>query len=233
MKHLKRFFESQDSDLEILKDYFYNLIDDLSDICNVNFKQNTTNFFTVYINREKKINRTIDQNTINLIDTWIDSNSNDSKIILALKESISRLEDHMLVESFTLEVTHDGWSLNIYTQLKGDANEWIFMEEDYSVWIDKLRLKKYLEKFGVKFKSYHFSEDSTKYSERYYDLDIYFEEMYPKDKLEEVLNALKEITIEKDTDEVLRQGKIFSGGKVGYSQRSLALYLADVVTDVQ
>ena len=33
MKHLKRFNENTDSDISILKEYFFNISEDLDDIC--------------------------------------------------------------------------------------------------------------------------------------------------------------------------------------------------------
>ncbi len=82
MKHLKKFNESKDSDLEVLKEYFYNLVDDLENICTLEFKKNTSNYYTLYIEQLERISGSITKDTTNKIDTWISSSDKNSKIFI-------------------------------------------------------------------------------------------------------------------------------------------------------
>ena len=102
MKHLKRFFESNNSDADVLKEYFFNITDDLDNICEFEINQNNDNYFTVKISPKLKVTDTITQESTNLINDWVTSNTNSSKILAELKSSISRLEDEDILESFKL-----------------------------------------------------------------------------------------------------------------------------------
>ncbi len=206
MKHLKKFFESSQSDADVLKDYFFNITDDLDNICDFEINQNNDNYFTVKISPKLKVTGTITQDSTNLINDWIASNTNSSKILAELKSSISRLEDEDILEGFTLRKflalgNTEGYMLEIYTKLKSDqeAENWIFVEDDNTAWVDGLRLKKYMmSKFGVVFRHFELDEDYDRYNERYIQLTIHFAEPVQKSKLEEIKAVLlkKEVTNE-------------------------------------
>jgi hypothetical protein len=206
MKHLKKFFESSQSDADVLKEYFFNITDDLDNICEFEISQNNDNYFTVKISPKLKVTNTITQDSTNLINDWIVSNTNSSKILAELKSSISRLEDEDILEGFTLRKflalgNAEGYILEIYTKLKSDqeAENWIFVEDDNTAWVDGLRLKKYMmSKFGVDFRHFELYEDYDRYNERYIQLTIHFSEPVQKSKLEEIKEVLlkKEVTNE-------------------------------------
>ena len=212
MKHLKKFFESTQSDIEVIKEYFYNISEDLEDTCELDINQNNENFFTVTIRPILKIKGTITQESTELINDWITSNSNSSKILNELKSSISRLQDENILESFSLRKfistgNSEGYSLEIYTKLKEgqDIENWIFIEDDNSAWVDGLRLKKYMSsKFDVKVSNYELNEDYDKYNERYIQLTINFAEPVQKSKLEEIKQLLlkKEVRHEDEGEDI-------------------------------
>ncbi len=236
MKHLKKFNESKDSDLEVLKEYFYNLVDDLENICTLEFKRNTSNYYTLYIEQLERISGSITKDTTNKIDTWISSSDKNSKILQELKSSISKLGDDNIIESFKLQRDIKGYSLEIYTKLKDeDSIQWIFIEEDYTVWIDELRLKKYLEsKFDVKLDSAKFMDDYDRRNERFLLLNNNFDREYPVKKLQEIIEDLNTIEVKNEEAEI--QMKIFTRGtnfRLKETSDTFYMFLDSDVVDFQ
>ena len=236
MKHLKKFNESKDSDLEVLKEYFYNLVDDLENICTLEFKKNTSNYYTLYIEQLERISGSITKDTTNKIDTWISSSDKNSKILQELKSSISKLGDDNIIESFKLQRDIKGYSLEIYTKLKDeDSIQWIFIEEDYTVWIDELRLKKYLEsKFDVKLDSAKFMDDYDRRNERFLLLNIKLDREYPVKKLYEIIEDLNTIEVKNEEAEI--QMKIFTRGtnfRLKETSDTFYMFLDSDVVDFQ
>ena len=236
MKHLKKFNESKDSDLEVLKEYFYNLVDDLENICTLEFKKNTSNYYTLYIEQLERISGSITKDTTNKIDTWISSSDKNSKILQELKSSISKLGDDNIIESFKLQRNIKGYSLEIYTKLKDeDSIQWIFIEEDYTVWIDELRLKKYLEsKFDVKLDSAKFMDDYDRRNERFLLLNINLDREYPVKKLQEIIEDLNTIEVKNEEAEI--QMKIFTRGtnfRLKETSDTFYMFLDSDVVDFQ
>jgi len=236
MKHLKKFNESKDSDLEVLKEYFYNLVDDLENICTLEFKKNTSNYYTLYIEQLERISGSITKDTTNKIDTWISSSDKNSKILQELKSSISKLGDDNIIESFKLQRDIKGYSLEIYTKLKDeDSIQWIFIEEDYTVWIDELRLKKYLEsKFDVKLDSAKFMDDYDRRNERFLLLNINLDREYPVKKLHEIIEDLNTIEVKNEEAEI--QMKIFTRGtnfRLRETSDTFYMFLDSDVVDFQ
>jgi len=236
MKHLKKFNESKDSDLEVLKEYFYNLVDDLENICTLEFKKNTSNYYTLYIEQLERISGSITKDTTNKIDTWISSSDKNSKILQELKSSISKLGDDNIIESFKLQRDIKGYSLEIYTKLKDeDSIQWIFIEEDYTAWIDELRLKKYLEsKFDVKLDSAKFMDDYDRRNERFLLLNIKLDREYPVKKLQEIIEDLNTIEVKNEEAEI--QMKIFTRGtnfRLRETSDTFYMFLDSDVVDFQ
>jgi len=236
MKHLKKFNESKDSDLEVLKEYFYNLVDDLENICTLEFKKNTSNYYSLYIEQLERISGSITKDTTNKIDTWISSSDKNSKILQELKSSISKLGDDNIIESFKLQRNIKGYSLEIYTKLKDeDSIQWIFIEEDYTVWIDELRLKKYLEsKFDVKLDSAKFMDDYDRRNERFLLLNINLDREYPVKKLHEIIEDLNTIEVKNEEAEI--QMKIFTRGtnfRLRETSDTFNMFLDSDVVDFQ
>ena len=236
MKHLKKFNESKDSDLEVLKEYFYNLVDDLENICTLEFKKNTSNYYSLYIEQLERISGSITKDTTNKIDTWISSSDKNSKILQELKSSISKLGDDNIIESFKLQRDIKGYSLEIYTKLKDeDSIQWIFIEEDYTVWIDELRLKKYLEsKFDVKLDSAKFMDDYDRRNERFLLLNIKLDREYPVKKLYEIIEDLNTIEVKNEEAEI--QMKIFTRGtnfRLRETSDTFYMFLDSDVVDFQ
>lgn len=207
MKHLKKFFESQQSNIEILKQYFYDITDDLDDICELHITENNSNYYTVRISPTLRTTGTITQDTTDAIDLWIQSNSNDSRILTELKASISRLQDENILESFSLGKYQalggsQGYELQIFTQLKDEnLEDWIFVEEDNTAWVDGLRLKKYMkDKFGVDVSGYNLGEEYDRFDQRYIELTINFEPSVAKGKMSKIESELIKKRI-KDSDD--------------------------------
>lgn len=238
MKHLKRFNENTDSDISILKEYFFNISEDLDDICQLTINQNTSNFFTIFINQKRKIKGTIDQSSLNRIDEWIESNQNNSRILAELKSSINRLDGEDLLESFNLDKNIDEYRLEIFTKMKSDSDmeNWIFVEPDYSVWIDQLRLKALIKnRFNLEITNSYFSEEYDKYEKGYLQFNINFKDLVEKSKLQEVVDFLSKIRAQVP-DEPDDTFEIFDGGTFSRhreSSRDIWMYLHYSITDYQ
>jgi hypothetical protein len=204
MKHLKRFNESKDSELDVIKDYFYNLVDDLENVCALEFKKNTSNYYTIYIEQSERITGVITKDTITKINTWISSSSGNSKILEEIKSSISRLEEESIIDNFKLERNNTGYILEIYTKLKEqNTGEWIFIEEDWSVWIDELRFKNYLKtKFNVKLESANFFQEFDRWNDPHLLLNIKLEEEYPVETLSKIIQDLVKIEVKNEEAEI-------------------------------
>ncbi len=204
MKHLKRFNESKDSELDVIKDYFYNLVDDLENVCALEFKKNTSNYYTIYIEQSERITGVITKDTITKINTWISSSSGNSKILEEIKSSISRLEEESIIDNFKLERNNTGYILEIYTKLKEqNTGQWIFIEEDWSVWIDELRFKNYLKtKFNVKLESANFFQEFDRWNDPHLLLNIKLEEEYPVETLSKIIQDLVKIEVKNEEAEI-------------------------------
>ena len=204
MKHLKRFNESKDSELDVIKDYFYNLVDDLENVCTLEFKKNTSNYYTIYIEQSERITGVITKDTITKINSWISSSSGNSKILEEIKSSISRLEEESIIDNFKLERNNTGYILEIYTKLKEqNTGEWIFIEEDWSVWIDELRFKNYLKtKFNVKLESANFFQEFDRWNDPHLLLNIKLEEEYPVETLSKIIQDLVKIEVKNEEAEI-------------------------------
>ena len=222
MKHLKKFNENTDSDISILKEYFFNISEDLDDICQLTINQNTSNFFTIFINQKRNIKGTIDQSSLNKIDEWIESNQDNSRILAELKSSINRLDGEELLESFKVDKNIDEYILEIFTKIKSDSDieNWIFVEPDYSVWIDQLRLKALIKnRFNLEITNSYFSEDLQ--------FNITFKDLVEKSKLQEVVDFLSKTRAQDPDDDDTFE--IFNGGtfsKYRESSRDIWLYLS-------
>lgn len=215
MKHLKRFFESSDQNIDIIVEYFFNIKDDLEDICNFNLKQNTSSYYTVTITSTVESPSQITLDSVDSINTWIRYNSNDSKILQELKSSISRLQDEDIIESFSLNKINNGYELFIYTRIKEDedVSDWIFVNEDYMAWIDESRLKKYIkDKFDVSVSSAVLQEEYSKYNERFIELEVGFMDRLDKSKLDQIKRDIlsKKITTPDDDIDVFSEA--YGGG---------------------
>jgi hypothetical protein len=135
-----------------------------------------------------------------------------------------------------LERNIKGYSLEIYTKLKDeDSIQWIFIEEDYTVWVDELRLKKYLEsKFDVKLDSAKFMDDYDRNNERFLLLNINLDREYPVKKLHEIIEDLNTIEVKNEEAEI--QMKIFTRGtnfKLRETSDTFYMFLDSDVVDFQ
>lgn len=166
---------------------------------------------------------------------WIESNQDNSRILAELKSSINRLDGEELLENFSLNKNIDGYKLEVFTKIKSDSDieNWIFVEPDYSVWYDQLRLKNLIKnRFNLEITNSYFSEDYDKYEKRYLQFNITFKDLVEKSKLQEVVDFLSKIRAqEPDDDDTF---EIFDGGtfsKHRESSRDIWLYLHDSITD--
>ena len=123
MKRLKRFNESQDQDLQIIKEYFYNITDDLESICTVVFQKATDNSFTIYFILKNSRRKEITQNNLEEIDNWFKTKSEDRILLKEISASLSTLQDEKLLDNFKLSTiplsnqeSATAYTLKIYTK---------------------------------------------------------------------------------------------------------------------
>jgi hypothetical protein len=214
MKHLRKFFESIEDNTSTIKQYFYDIIDDLDGICNFDIKANTSNYFTITISLLETRSVSITNENPNLIDKWIEKNQNMYKILTELKTVCLRLQDENILESFKLMESSSGYYMNIYTKLEdtNESNQWIFVEEDYSAWLDELRLRKYVkDKFGATVEYAGLSRRGDNYIE----LVLNFETAQSVATLNDIIKDFTSIKTELDGEEVqiFDEGYFFSLGK--------------------
>ena len=207
MKRLKRFNESKEQDLQILKDYFYNIIDDLESICTVEFQKNTDNYFTIYFRLKNGIRKDITKDNVTEIDNWLKVNNDDEILLKELSASISTLQDEQILVNFTLSpvATNRAYDLKIYTKLKTeeDVDNWFILNTYFEAKIDELRMKSWFKKnFNVEVSSFDEIEDYDRYQQRYLCLDINFATPIDQEKFEKIKPRLLELTCENDEEDI-------------------------------
>lgn len=237
MKRLKRFNESQDQDLQILKDYFYNITDDLESICTVEFQKNTDNYFTFYFRLKNGIRKDITKDNVTEIDNWLKVNDDDETLLKELSASISTLQDEQILANFTLSpvATNRAYVLKIYTKLKNesDVNKWILINGYYEIEIDELRMKSWFKKnFDVEVNYFDEVEDYDRYQQRYLGLDINFATPIDQEKFEKIKSRLLELTCENDEEDI----KLKPFDSVAHYSRpteitSINIYLNSMIND--
>jgi len=110
MKRLKRFNETQDQDLQIIKEHFYNITEDLEDICTVEFQKNiirimlnrTDYEYIIYFRLKNARRKEITQNNLEEIDNWFKTNSEDRILLKEISASLSTLQDEKILDNFKL-----------------------------------------------------------------------------------------------------------------------------------
>ena len=207
MKRLKRFNESKEQDLQILKDYFYNIIDDLESICTVDFQTNADNYITFYFRLKNGIRKDITKDNVTEIDNWLKVNDDDETLLKELSASISTLQDEKILANFTLSPisTNRGYVLKIYTKFKNesDVNKWILINGYYEIKIDELRMKSWFKKnFDVEVNYFDEVEDYDRYQQIYLRLDINFSTPIDQEKFEKIKPRLLELTCENDEEDI-------------------------------
>lgn len=237
MKRLKRFNESKEQDLQILKDYFYNIIDDLESICTVEFQKNTDNYFTFYFRLKNGIRKDITKDNVTEIDNWLKVNDDDETLLKELSASISSLQDEQILANFTLSpvATNRGYVLKIYTKFKNesDVNKWILINGYYEIKIDELRMKSWFKKnFDVEVNYFDEVEDYDRYQQRYLGLDINFATPIDQEKFEKIKSRLLELTCENDEEDI----KLKPFDSVAHYSRpteitSINIYLNSMIND--
>ena len=232
---IKRFFESIDDDenIKILRDCFYNLIDDVDGV-NVTFNIETNkNWYYVSIvpTEPELIARSIE--SLSSIDNAIKRSKYDTTILSQVKISLNSLE---LIESFEkfVLVRDDYGSYIAHIKFKKEENEftwdgdefiWVHREEIY---VDRDEFSKFIQKkFEVKIKDFGGHPDvriQTKDSINRLDMDIYFEESTLRQR-NEITDYLKTLTFEVDGEEY----DIFDGSQVSKDQNWISLDIDNMI----
>lgn len=208
MKRLKRFNESQDQDLQIIKEYFYNITDDLESICTVEFQKNTDNYFTIYFRLKNGIRKDITKDNVTEIDNWLKVNNDDEILLKELSASISTLQDEQILVNFTLSpvATNRAYVLKIYTKLKTeeDVDNWFILNTYFEAKIDELRMKSWFKKnFNVEVSSFDEIEDYDRYNQRYLALEVNFSTPFDQKHFEKIKDNLLEFKSENTAQDII------------------------------
>lgn len=208
MKRLKRFNESQDQDLQIIKEYFYNITDDLESICTVEFQKNTDNYFTIYFRLKNGIRKDITKDNVTEIDNWLKVNNDDEILLKELSASISTLQDEQILVNFTLSpvATNRAYVLKIYTKLKTeeDVDNWFILNTYFEAKIDELRMKSWFKKnFNVEVSSFDEIEDYDRYNQRYLALEVNFSTPFDQKHFEKIKDSLLEFKSENTAQDII------------------------------
>jgi len=207
MKHLKKFNESQDQDLQIIKEYFYNITDDLEDICTVEFQKTTDNFFSIYFRLKNNRRKDITQNNLQEIDNWLKMNEEDAILLKEISSSLSTLQDEQILDNFTLSpvAVTCAYVLKIYTKLKTeeDVDNWFILNRYFEAQIDELRMKSWFKKnFNVEVSSFDEIEDYDKYDQRYLALEVKFSTPFDQEHFDKMKDSLLEFKSENTEEDI-------------------------------
>lgn len=198
---IRRFNESLEDDLRVIKDYFASFTEDLEDICGAHFNKVNDNLFEVVIRFTGEMTSQIsDETKLTKLDHWIDMNEVDNKILKELRASMQMLVSDDMLEEFKLTKHTWGYTIEIHTQIKGEVTDWCYVN-DSNITYDKNRLKKIIfDKFGVEVESSHMGEEYDKHGDRYLEFGITFKNKIKGEVVKQIKDFILNIEIEVDGD---------------------------------
>ena len=128
---IKRFNESLENDLRVIKDYFASFSEDLEDICEAHFNKVNDNLFEVVIRFKGNMTSQIsDETSLTKLEHWIDMNEVDNKILKELRASMQMLVSDDMLEEFKLTKHTWGYTIEIHTQIKGEVTDWCYVNDN-------------------------------------------------------------------------------------------------------
>ena len=192
---IKRFFESTQSDKSIIDDYFAELSEGGSMDNKVNFsiKEINDNYFKVYVFLKIDRNQNIEiYQKLNLLEK---KNDLKSKIFKYIKSSILGLLNDDSVDDIKIHEEDFGYEIEILTNLKGELEDWIYIDDDQSVTYDERRFEILMKnKFNVNVVSSSINMEADKYGDEYPEMSISLDEKPTKEKIEEIKKYMLSIT---------------------------------------
>ena len=192
---IKRFFESIQSDKFIIDDYFAELSEGGSMDKEVNFSINEVNenYFKVYV--DIKIDKNYNIDIYPKLDLLEKKNDLKSKIFKYIKSSILGLLNDDSVDDIKIHEEDFGYEIEVLTNLKGDLEDWIYIDDDQSITYDERRFRKLMKnKFNVNVASSSINMEADKYGEEYPEMSIALDETPTKEKIEEIKKYMLSIT---------------------------------------
>lgn len=192
---IKRFFESVQSDKFIIDDYFAELSEGGSMDKEVNFSINEVNenYFKVYV--DIKIDKNYNIDIYPKLDLLEKKNDLKSKIFKYIKSSILGLLNDDSVDDIKIHEEDFGYEIEVLTNLKGDLEDWIYIDDDQIITYDERRFRKLMKnKFNVNVASSSINMEADKYGEEYPEMSIALDETPTKEKIEEIKKYMLSIT---------------------------------------
>jgi hypothetical protein len=184
---IKRFFESVESDRFIIDDYFSELSEGGSFDKEIRFTINeiNENLFKVYI--QFKIDKNYNIDIYPKLDLLEKKNDLKSKIFKYIKSSILGLLNDDSVDDIKIHEEDFGYEIEVLTKLKGNIEDWIYVDDDQSITYDERRFRKLMKnKFNVNVVSSSINMEAGRYGEEYPEMSIALDETPTKEKIEEI-----------------------------------------------
>lgn len=177
MKILK-FNESSEDILKIIKEYFYNITEDLNDICRVDFSKINENVYEVLFKIEYSNYKNINQ--------LIDIHEKSIKVLKEVNFSVSNLVNESIIEDFKIEQQKNNY-LKL-TLNKSESDKW-FHIIDWEIYFDEFIFKKTVkEKFNI-------TVDNARIN-TYYDNNPVIKIVTLESEIDDFVNYLKTYKIE-------------------------------------
>ena len=198
---IRRFNESFEDDLRVIKDYFASFSENLEDICRAYFNKVNDNLFEVVIKFTGDMASQIaDETSLSKLDHWIIMNEADNKILKELRSSMQMLVSDNMLEEFKLTKHSWGYTIEIHTTIKGKVTDWCYVDNN-NITYDKNRLKKIIfDTFGVEVESSHMGEEYDKHGDRYLEFEITFKNKIKGESVKQIKDFILNTEVEVDGD---------------------------------
>jgi len=175
-----KYNENSEDLLKVIKEYFYNITEDLSELCKVVFSKYNENLYKVNI----YINNSSDNDALSSL---ISNNENIIIVLKELKSTIFNLINEDVIDDYKIKIEYDSGYINLILNKVQDLEKWILID-DWEIYFDDLSFKRAMKnKFNVNIE--------RAIIEEYYDSNIRIIIHTSEKNLDEIIEYLKNYKI--------------------------------------
>ena len=175
-----KYNENSDDLLKVIKEYFYNITEDLSELCKVVFSKYNENLYKVNI----YINNSSDNDALSSL---ISNNENTIIVLKELKSTIFNLINEDVIDDYKIKIEYDSGYINLILNKVQDLEKWILID-DWKIYFDDMNFKRAMKnKFNVNIE--------RAIIEEYYDSKIRIIIHTSEKNLDEIIEYLKNYKI--------------------------------------
>jgi hypothetical protein len=175
MKKLKSFrlFESTNSKIDDLKEYFFNIEDTYSDDIDINYNENSSDFLSISINFKTELTETIELKAKRYRDI--------SDILLLVNRNLKKIEEEFVMDDLMV-VRNYSIQFKLYYKSAFDdikiEDIFIEQEEDFTMYINKYKLEKLVnDKYGIDIDNIDIKHDEDKDGNPYSQVSLYLNDV--------------------------------------------------------